>query len=198
MSGEAVIRQLQHGDADGAVWRPGECDVSIRPGWFYHAAEDDRLRTTDNLVDLYFASVGRNAKLLLNVPATPAGRFHASDVQRLGEMRTRLDRLFGRLALSAVLDFATNADTGFERPLDTRTPIVIADLREDITRGQAVARYTLEGFDGARWSVLSRGTTIGHRKLDRLQPVRLERVRLTVHESIAWPFRVSLRLYASG
>ena len=63
---------------DDALWRPAEVDVSIRPGWFYHAAEDEQVRTVDNLTDLYFSSVGRNGKLLLNVPPTRAGLLRPS------------------------------------------------------------------------------------------------------------------------
>ena len=59
--GPGIIQALQHGDPNGAVWRPGEADVSIRPGWFYHPAEDSRVRSPDNLMELYLSSVGRNA-----------------------------------------------------------------------------------------------------------------------------------------
>ena len=69
-SGPGVTAALQHGSADGTAWRPAEADTSIRPGWFHHPAEDERVRTVEQLVDLYFQSVGRNAKLLLNVPPT--------------------------------------------------------------------------------------------------------------------------------
>src|SRR5262245_45121586 len=94
LSGDAVMRMLQQGDPNGSVWRPGETDVSIRPGWFYHPADDARVRSADNLVNLYFTSVGRNSKLLLNVPPTPAGLLHDVDVARLSEMRARLNALF--------------------------------------------------------------------------------------------------------
>ncbi|HEU4800226.1 MAG TPA: alpha-L-fucosidase, partial [Gemmatimonadales bacterium] len=67
LSGEEVIRQLQHGDAHGSVWRPGEADVSIRPGWFWHPEEDAKVKPAAELLDLYHQSVGRNAGLLLNV-----------------------------------------------------------------------------------------------------------------------------------
>ena len=86
---------LQEGDPDGSVWRPGESDVSIRPGWFHHQAEDDQVRSVDNLVSLYLSSVGRNSKLLLNVPPTRDGLLHPSDVDRLAEFRSARDRLFG-------------------------------------------------------------------------------------------------------
>ena len=83
-------KMLREGDPNGTVWRPGETDVSIRPGWFYHPAEDARVRSVDNLVNLFFTSVGRNSKLLLNVPPTRDGLIHAVDAERLAGMRTRL------------------------------------------------------------------------------------------------------------
>ena len=92
--GPQIISALQNGDPDGTVWRPGETDVSIRPGWFYHPAEDGRVKTVDQLVDLYFTSVGRNSKLLLNVPPTRAGLLHETDVERLTGMRRLLSVLF--------------------------------------------------------------------------------------------------------
>jgi alpha-L-fucosidase len=73
---------LQHVDQKGSVWRPAECDTSIRPGWFHHPAEDGRVRSVDALVNLYFRSVGRNAKLLLNVPPTRDGVLHPTDAER--------------------------------------------------------------------------------------------------------------------
>ena len=94
-TGDHIIRALQHGDPNGTVWRPGESDVSIRPGWFYHPAEDERVKTAAELVELYFSSVGRNSKLLLNVPPAREGLLHPTDVSRLGEMQQSLRRLFG-------------------------------------------------------------------------------------------------------
>src|SRR5262245_12781011 len=91
---DAVKQMLQHGDARGSVWRPGEADVSIRPGWFHHPGDDARVKTVDQLVELYFLSVGRNSKLLLNVPPTRDGVLHETDVARLAALRERLDALF--------------------------------------------------------------------------------------------------------
>ena len=198
LGGDAVIRQLQHGDANGTVWRPGECDVSIRPGWFHHAAEDGRVRDVDDLVRLYFASVGRNAKLLLNVPATTAGLLHEVDVARLDAMHSSLTRLFEERVAS--MEFAINrpdAQHSVEISLERAPAIAIAELREDIRNGQAVARYRLEGYDDAGWSVLARGSTIGHCKLNRLAAVSPQRIRLTVEDAIDWPVQVRLRLYAA-
>jgi alpha-L-fucosidase len=184
-TGDDVIDMLQHGDRDGTVWRPGETDVSIRPGWFYHAAEDDRVRSADNLVELYFSSVGRNSKLLLNVPPTRDGLLHATDVARLGGMRELLDVIFAE-------DLRPRVEQG--RPV----AVTLADLREDITLGQAVARYTLEGLVDGQWRDLSRGETIGYRKLDRLEPVTVSGVRVRVDEAVGEVGPITVGLYGGG
>jgi len=194
-----AMHMLQHGDPAGTVWRPGETDVSIRPGWFYHPGEDERVRTIDDLVQLFFTSVGPNSKLLLNVPPTPAGLLPDVDVGRLDGMRRRLDALFDDdLAGGHTVAWRSAGARSARAELDLGRPLVaaIADLREDITRGQTVAAYTLEGFDGGGWHTLTRGTTVGYRKLDRLAPVTVERVRLTIQDATDTPLPVRIALYA--
>ncbi|HKS04970.1 MAG TPA: alpha-L-fucosidase [Gemmatimonadaceae bacterium] len=201
LSGAEVMRSLQQGDRDGTVWRPGETDVSIRPGWFYHPAEDERVRTVDNLVGLYFTSVGRNSKLLLNVPPTRAGLLHETDVARLAGMRARLDATFktdyaqGRRPIWRQSSARTAT---MEIDLGQSVRASITDLRENIANGQIVARYMLEGSDGGAWFELARGTTIGYRKLDRFTPVQLSRVRLTIEDSAEPPRPLTIGVYASS
>ena len=199
VSGPAVRRMLQEGDPNGTVWRPGESDVSIRPGWFHHPAEDGRVKSADDLVRLYFTSVGRNSKLLLNVPPTRDGLLHDADVASLAAMHTRLFGLFSEnLAYRGVMK---------QRPTGLRSMVAEADLggvakvsmiamREDIEHGQVVARYRLEGeLDGA-WRPLAQGTTIGCRKIDRFEPVSIRKVRLVVDETIDLTRPVELGVYA--
>jgi alpha-L-fucosidase len=190
--GPGVNAALQHGDPAGPVWRPAEVDVSIRPGWFYHAAEDARVRTVDNLLGLYFTSVGRNAKLLLNVPPTRDGLLHPTDVARLTEFRARREAMFAEDLVSGA------RRDGRETTLELRraAQVSVARLAEDVARGQRVSRYTLSGADdGGEWRVLSRGTTIGHAKLDRFEPARVRRVRLTIDDAVATPLPVTVRVY---
>ncbi|HRW55595.1 MAG TPA: alpha-L-fucosidase, partial [Phycisphaerae bacterium] len=87
-------RELTHGHADGAYWTPAECDVSIRPGWFYHAAEDDKVKSLSELLDIYDKSVGRNGVLLLNVPPDRRGLIHENDARRLAEFRDAIEATF--------------------------------------------------------------------------------------------------------
>jgi len=149
---------LQHGDPSGSVWRPAEVDVSIRPGWFYHAAEDDRVRCVDNLIGLYFTSVGRNGKLLLNVPPTREGLLHSTDIAHLSAFRERLSGMFdGDSGSRAKPTWRVTGNRTAVLDLDLGAPssIGLARLEEDITRGQSVARYTLSGIISQEWSVLS-------------------------------------------
>ena len=183
-TGPAVTGMLQHGDPHGSVWRPGETDVSIRPGWFYHADQDDKVKTADELVELYFTSVGRNSKLLLNVPPTREGLLHPTDVARLDAMHERLVALFAR-------DRTPDVAAG------RAATVSLAALSEDITRGQSVAGYTLHGQVSGTWRVLSRGTTIGYKKLDRFDPATISAVRLEVAASVGAAGPVQIALFGS-
>jgi alpha-L-fucosidase len=196
-SGPGVEAALQHGHQDGTVWRPAEVDVSIRPGWFYHPAQDARVRTVDNLLELYFTSVGRNSKLLLNVPPTRDGLIHDVDAERLAGFRTRREELFGQpLGLRRVELSLGRGGGGAEWELRRPGTPRIARLAEDITRGQRVAAYRLEGLQDGTWRVLASGSTIGYAKLDRIPAgTPLRRVRLVIEKSVEPPAPVSLQLF---
>ena len=197
-SGRAVRAMLQNGDSAGSVWRAGEADVSIRPGWFNHPAEDARVKTVDALVDLYFSSVGRNAKLLLNVPPTRDGLLHDTDVARLAGMRTAIDRMFAENLAAhrrARWQVTGNRTATLDVDLGAPAAVGLVDLREDITRGQVIARYTIEGRTDGDWQTLAQGTTIGCRKLDRCEPVTSRHLRVTIADAVDMPRPIELGVY---
>jgi len=163
------------------VWRPAETDTSIRPGWFYHPAEDERVKSVEQLVGIWLTSVGRNSKLLLNVPPTREGLLHATDVARLAELQAHLTSLFAEdVAAGRPLDWrVTGGRTAVaEVDLGKTETIALARLEEDIARGQCVARYAVYGTLQARgdWRELTRGTTVGYRKVDRFEPTAARRL----------------------
>ena len=195
VSGPGVIDALQHGDAMGSVWRPAEADVSIRPGWFYHPAEDARVKNAGQLVNLYLSSVGRNSKLLLNVPPTPEGLLHSADVASLTGMHERLQAMFKTNLASGRNTVSLD---GRVRQVDLPTPSALGFVRlsEDIVRGQTVAKYSVEGFDGTTWVNLSSGTTIGYAKIDRItSAAAIRRLRVTVSDATAAPVSVQISAY---
>ena len=192
VSGPGIIEALQHGHPHGTVWRPAEADTSIRPGWFYHPAETARVKDMDTLVELYLRSVGRNSKLLLNVPPTPSGVLYATDVVNLAGMHDRLRAMFAE-------DLAAGRRVRWTRT-GPRTAVARVDLgravrpsflrlEEPIERGQTVARYSVAG--------LSRGTTIGYAKIDRIPPGPPVRyIDVTIEDAVAAPDPIRIKVFA--
>jgi alpha-L-fucosidase len=201
VSGDEVMRSLQSGDRDGTVWRPGETDVSIRPGWFYHEAEDAKVRPPENLVDLYFSSVGRNSKLLLNVPPGRDGLFQPADVSSLQGMRARLDTLFAtNLVVPGSMQWrGTGARTArAEVSLRRGANVGIIDLRESIASGQRIAKYTIHVQSGSAWRQVAEGTTVGYRKLERISVGAVQKLRVTIEDAVEAPLPITVACFAPG
>ena len=199
VSGPGVIAALQHGDPAGTVWRPAEADTSVRPGWFYHPAEDGRVMSADALVQLYFRSVGRNAKLLLNVPPTRAGLLHETDTARLAAFHDWLREAFARdVAAGRRVEWQRTGERTATAEIDLGRSLDVTFIRleEPIERGQTVARYSVAASaDRASWRVLSRGTTIGYARLDRVEAAAIRFVRVTIEDAIAAPDPIRVRIY---
>lgn len=198
LEGDAVMRSLREGDRDGTVWRPGETDVSIRPGWFWHPAEDAQVRTAEDLEALWFTSVGRNSKLLLNVPPTREGRFHATDVANLQGFGRRIAARFARPATAdARVRWRVTGPTTATLELVLRRPAAIdaLDLRERIEEGQRVAGFRVWGRVAGAWRLLLAGTTIGCRRAERIAAVPVDALRLEVTDAVEPPLPVALAGY---
>jgi alpha-L-fucosidase len=186
------------------AWYPAETDVSIRPGWFYHAAQDSKVKTPEKLVDIYFSSVGRNGVLLLNVPPDTRGRISDADETSLMGMHTILERTFGAplAALSGSRAIpTTDRPMTFEVPLANGSVFDVAMLQEDIRQGQRVEAFRLDVCLGEDCREFARGTTIGHTRLLRHEPVAIRapqgqgRVRLTIEQSRGTPVVSAIGLY---
>ena len=201
VSGPGVIDALQHGDPAGTVWRPAEADVSIRPGWFHHPAEDTRVKSAQTLMNLYLRSVGRNAKLLLNVPPTRDGVLHDTDVSCLLQFAERRRAAFAvDAARGRKLAWRSTGPHAMTGEIDLGRDATIGHLRleEDITKGQVVSRYIVSALGVLdSWREIARGTTIGHARIDAVTPMRTRRLRILI-ESIGAPIRVAIRAYENA
>lgn len=198
--------------AERLAWYPAECDVSIRPGWFYHADQDGRVKSLKNLLEIYYRSVGRNSNLLLNIPPDRRGRFHENDVARLKEFRAVLDETFAKNLAAGCPITATSTRKGrlpeaiadgdpatwwtpaegvyaasFEVDLGKPVTFDRAMIQEMIAEGQRVERFTLEAADGDAFKPITEATTIGYKRLLRFPEVTTNRVRVTIHDSRAEP-----------
>lgn len=204
--------ELQYGHADGNQWVPAECDVSIRPGWFYHPEEDDRVKSPDQLVDLYYRSVGHNATLLLNFPVDRKGLIHPVDsanAVRFHEMiqqqlKTNLvagmtpkvsNERGGDFVASALTDDnfdtywatedgVTTADIEFS--FDTPTRMNRMMLQEYIPLGQRVKAFVVEYLDKDTWlpvKLNEETTTIGYKRLLRFETVETKGIRIRITDA---------------
>ncbi|MEP6835508.1 MAG: alpha-L-fucosidase [Gemmatimonas sp.] len=195
MDGPGVTQSLQRGDPAGTVWRPAEADTSIRPGWFYHAAEDAKVRSVDNLYDLYFKSVGRNAKLLLNVPPTRAGLLHDTDVANLAGLRDRLSKLnASAVTRGAKFTWRSTGQRSAEATVTFDKPQMISAFRlaEDIENGQSVSSWSVSARSGADSRVISRGTTVGYARMEKFAAASADSITLTIQDAIEPPQKVTL------
>jgi alpha-L-fucosidase len=220
--GRADEARLNRGDRPGTHWVPAECDVSIRPGWFYHAAEDEKVRTPQNLVDLYFMSVGRGASFLLNLPPDRRGLIHENDVRSLREFRRMIDSTFAtdlarnsrasasnergdHFAARHVVDGRGEtywaSDVAVHTPelvLEFRQPITfsVARVREYLPLGQRIDAIALDQWQNGAWVEFARATSIGSCRLLRSEPISTTRVRLRVRQAAASPAISELGLFA--
>lgn len=222
-AGAPPNHSLRHGDRGGIDWVPAECDVSIRPGWFYSPSTDEKQKSLSQLARIYLNSVGRNANLILNVPPDRTGRIAVEDSIRLMQFRAWISRSFSRdLALGARVtasdtrgnhrEFApANLVDGSDQTYwatddgDTSASLVLLfpdsirfnclELREFIALGQRVESFTMEVWKGGHYEEVTRGTTIGHERILVFPTQKTRRVRLSILASLACPVISEIRLF---
>ena len=170
--------------AQEAYWYPSEVDVSIRPGWFYHADQDAQVRSLANLVNIYYRSVGCNSVLLLNIPPDRRGLIHEIDVQRIKELSDYISKTF---ADNQVLNGNTawKAEVGQSKEYEVKPGAMVNTflIQEDIAQGQRVENFLVEVYSNGAWQYATEGTTVGYKRLLRFSDCQPEKIRVTIRES---------------
>ena len=162
-------------------WFPSEVDVSIRPGWFWHEAENQKVKSPEELVDIYFSSAGRNSVLLLNIPPDNRGRIADEDIASLKALRGYLDATFADNRVvkgNQVHSVAKGKSVTYK--LKSNSEIDIVMLRERIEHGQRVEAFEVEVLTRKGWQKVAEGTTIGNKRLLRIEPVKASKLRVTI------------------
>ncbi|HEX6884233.1 MAG TPA: alpha-L-fucosidase [Planctomycetota bacterium] len=220
------LEELNQGREDGTHWIPGECDVSIRPGWYYHAEQDEEVKSLEELLAIWHGSVGRGANLLLNLPVDRRGLVHEADAARLLELRAALDALYAEDLAPRARATATNVRGdarrfGAARVLDgdpatywaTDDGVTAAALElvfprpvrcdrvrleEPLALGQRVRSFEVEARVEGVWRTVARATTIGARRIVVFEPVVAEALRVRVTSARAAVAIGAVRVYCGG
>lgn len=221
--GEVTWPMLHFGLEGGDSWVPAEVNTSIRPEWFYHPIEDDKVKTVPQLLDTYYNSIGRNATFLLNFPIMPDGTIHPTDVKNAMEMGKVVKQTFAvNLANQAKVE-ASNARGGAKEfgpqnavdgkkdtywaiddgvikaslTIDLKKPTLFNRFlaQEYIRLGQRVKGFTVEANVDGNWKEVARGSTIGYKRILRFPGVVATQVRFTIIDSRAAPVISAIGLY---
>ena len=177
-------------------WYPSEVDVSIRPGWFYHQWEDDKVRTLANLVDIYFSSVGCNSVLLLNIPPDRRGLIHEVDTKRIKEFGEYIAQMYSKNYIAnSPQQWHGNEGESIELSVERDAVVNTLLLAEDITQGQHVESFRVEGLIEGNWGVLSEGTTIGYKRLMRFADCSPSKIRVTISTTRSTAHLSKIALY---
>lgn len=223
-AGKAGIEQLLNtGSENGTHWIPAEVDVSIRKGWFYHAEEDTLVKTPEQLFNIYLTSVGRGSTLLLNIPPDRRGRVHEKDSASLMGFRALLDSTFKtNIALDKPVQVSSfrgkdekygasylvdnDAETYWATDDEITTGSIEIDLgeikavnfillQEYIQLGQRIKAFTVEVRNNHTWQQIAEGTTIGYKRILKLNGVNADAVRISITDSKACPVISNIAVY---
>ena len=173
------------------IWYPAEVDTSIRPGWFYHESEDDKVRSLEELTGIYEKSVGGNSVLLLNIPPHKDGYLAKPDVERLHEIGEYIRENFRNFRTDVEITESTETENVvFTLRLGEEKPLRYLALKEDIKEGQRVEKFHVEA-DG---KTVANGTTIGYQKILPLHGISAKELRVVFEEYRAKPVMESIRV----
>lgn len=207
-------------DEPDLVWYPAEVNTSIRPGWFYHDHEDDKVRTLDDLMHVYYNSVGGNATFLLNIPPMPNGLFHENDVARLHEIGEYIANAFAdNISPEATIEAdSAKEGMGTDKLLidcyDTsyhaqnRTAELLFGwkesknighivIKENIKFSQRVENYVIEAKLDGQFKEIAKGTVIGHKKIVKLENVVTDAVKIKFVETRGEPVISFVGIYSA-
>lgn len=211
--------KFSSGQENGSHFIPTETDVSIRPGWYYHPEEDDKVKSLEKLIDIYFNSVGLNSSLLLNIPVDNRGLIHENDTKRLYELNNYIRNTFSNNLLmeskmyfndtphpinklidnkiSTMCPFKTKLNNVIEISLNENKIVDIFKISENINLGQRVKKFRLEALVNDIWLTIEEGTTIGSKRLIKFDPIEIKKLKFTIIDSKDIPMISEIGIYKS-
>lgn len=183
-----------NGNPDGDFWMPNEADVSIRrPNWFWSTTNANKVLTLEQLMSIYYRSVGRGTQLLLNIPANREGLLPPPDC---ASARAFGQEIHGRFdnPLAEASGRGARLTLRLKAPLQIDTVV----LQEDIAKGERVREYRIEGRTHGAWQTLGEGTSIGHKRIQPIQPITVDMLRVVTIRSVGVPTFRTVAVFHAG
>ena len=182
-------------------YQPAETNTSIREGWFYRDDDRQRVRSVDDVFDIYERSVGTNSTFLLNIPPNREGRFSDQDVNVLKEVGKRIrqtyttDLLADAKGPKELLDGDETTFVGVPAGsegfvIETKAPVTLNRfmIQEAIaTHGERVEKHALDAWVDGAWQEITTATNIGYKRILRFPDVTSNKWRVRVLESRLTP-----------
>lgn len=195
---ENNFQLLKEGDPNGKYWMPAMADAPLRGHngrheWFWEPDDEDHIFPLENLMEIYYGSVGRNATLIMGLTPDPNGLLPEPDVQRLKEWGDEITKRFG-IALAESADVGKTAVFKFDEP--TKVDHII--LQEDIAFGERVREFQVEGFISGKWKVVAEGTSIGHKRIIKFDTVLTKKLRFLITKYSEMPKIKNFSAYFVG
>lgn len=179
---------LKHGTPDGKYWMPAMSDAPLRGyngrhEWFWEPGDDDHVFPLENLMEMYYKSVGRNSTLIMGITPDPTGLVPEGDARRMKEWGDEIKRRFSK-------PLAETSGEGQELLLQFSKAQMVNHVivREDIARGERIRRYSMEGRspDG-QWRKICEGESVGNKRIEQFESRKLTEIRLTITEQTETP-----------
>ena len=193
--GENDFDLLKHGDPEGRYWMPAMSDAPLRGfngrhEWFWEPGDEGHIHPLEDLIQMYYKSVGRNSTLILGLTPDPGGRIPEPDYIRLKEFGEEIQERFAR----PLFEISGSGDT-LNLDLNKITRINHVVLQEEIASGERVRSYGIEAFSEGVWEIITTGSCIGHKKIDVFNEIRTDKIRIIAYEYRDKPIWKSVKLY---
>ena len=188
---------LNVGDEHGTHWIPAECDVSIRPGWFYHKNEDTKVKTDKDLMNIWNKSVGRGSNLLLNLPVDSRGLIHENDEKALMDFKKLRGEYFKNNLLTVGTFTKNFSKDTYDITLTKPQTFNCLVIKEDIRYGQRVKKFFIQVKENGTWKNVTSASTIGNKKIVYFQKTTAKELRIAFDEAFAKPNISKVELYST-
>ena len=181
------INLLKHGDPKGKYWMPAMSDAPLRGyngrhEWFWEPGDEEHIFPVEDLMHMYYNSVGHNSTLIMGLTPDPQGLLPQADVKRLEEWGEAINKTFSNPIGSTDAE-GDQALLTFDEPKTIKNIII----QEDIAKGQRVRAYSIHAFSKGEWKKIAKGESIGHKRIHKLNQIKVEKLKLVIDRKILPP-----------